>query len=183
MPLDPSICLRLCTRIDPFGNSSDWARFLWRALGGTRRSGSASSYFYPYQNTTFPEHQPECANRNQAKSLEARTMRIIKSVLSLKSHATASVQTFASRLADMNGCVPLNNTILTIQHSTYAMFLVSSGTPEFEDVSSRREIGVLLLEKQRQHRTLHVQKHVLPCALCWLLCPVSAALASIFRRG
>ena len=33
----------------------------------------------------------------------------------------------------------------------------------------------------RQHRTLHIQKDVLPYALCYLLCPVSAALASIFR--
>ena len=36
---------------------------------------------------------------------------------------------------------------------------------------------------QRQHRTLHTQKDVLPYALCWLLCPVSGALASIFRMG
>ena len=33
----------------------------------------------------------------------------------------------------------------------------------------------------RQHRTLHVQKDVLPCAVCQSPCPVSAALASIFR--
>ena len=44
-----------------------------------------------------------------------------------------------------------------------------------------REIGILLPNNQSQHRTLHIQKDVLPCALCLLLCPVSAALASIFR--
>ena len=42
------------------------------------------------------------------------------------------------------------------------------------------EIGVFLPNNQR-HRTLHIQKDVLPYALCYLLCPVSAALASIFR--
>jgi hypothetical protein len=36
-------------------------------------------------------------------------------------------------------------------------------------------------KKQRQHRTLHIQKDVLPYALCKLLCPVSAGLASIFQ--
>ena len=44
-----------------------------------------------------------------------------------------------------------------------------------------REIGILLPNNQRQHRTLHIQKDVLPYALRWLLCPVSAALARIFR--
>jgi len=29
-----------------------------------------------------------------------------------------------------------------------------------------REIGILLPNNQRQHRTLHIQKDVLPCALC-----------------
>ena len=43
------------------------------------------------------------------------------------------------------------------------------------------EIGISLPNNQRQHRTLHIQKDVLPYALCQLLCPVSAALASIFR--
>ena len=42
-------------------------------------------------------------------------------------------------------------------------------------------IGILLPNNQRQHRTLHIQKDVLPYALRYLLCPVSAALASIFR--
>jgi len=28
------------------------------------------------------------------------------------------------------------------------------------------KIGVLLPINQRQHRTLHIQKDVLPCALC-----------------
>ena len=40
---------------------------------------------------------------------------------------------------------------------------------------------MLLPNNQRPHRTLHIQKDVLPYALCWLLCPVSAAFASIFR--
>ena len=31
---------------------------------------------------------------------------------------------------------------------------------------SRIEIGILLPINQRQHRTLHIQKDVLPCALC-----------------
>ena len=43
------------------------------------------------------------------------------------------------------------------------------------------EIQMLLPNNQRQHRTLHIQKDVLPYSLCWLLCPFSAALASIFR--
>ena len=43
------------------------------------------------------------------------------------------------------------------------------------------EIGISLRNNQRQYRTLHVQKDVLPYALCWLLCPVSTALASIKR--
>ena len=55
--------------------------------------------------------------------------------------------------------------------------------------NASREIGILLPNKQHQHRTFRrmccpthcVQKDVLPCALCWLLCPVSAALASILR--
>ena len=29
-----------------------------------------------------------------------------------------------------------------------------------------RDIGILLPNNQRQHRTLHIQKDVLPCALC-----------------
>ena len=40
---------------------------------------------------------------------------------------------------------------------------------------------MLLPNNQRQHRTLHVQKDVLPYALCEILCPVSAALASLSR--
>ena len=39
-----------------------------------------------------------------------------------------------------------------------------------------------VVPRQRQHCTLHTQKDVPPYALCSLLCPVSAALASIFRR-
>ena len=37
-------------------------------------------------------------------------------------------------------------------------------------------------KKQRQHRTLHIQKDVLPYALCYVLGPVSTALVSIFRK-
>ena len=33
--------------------------------------------------------------------------------------------------------------------------------------SPHQEIGVLLLNNQRQHRTLHVQKDMLPYALCY----------------
>jgi len=44
-----------------------------------------------------------------------------------------------------------------------------------------REIGMLLPNNQRQHRTLYNQKDVLPYALCWLRGPVPAALARIFR--
>ena len=40
---------------------------------------------------------------------------------------------------------------------------------------------ILLPNNQRQHRTLHIQEDVLPYALCYSLCPVSAALASIFQ--
>ena len=39
----------------------------------------------------------------------------------------------------------------------------------------------ILWPNQRQRRTLHIQKDVLPYALCWLMCPVPAALASIFQ--
>jgi hypothetical protein len=28
------------------------------------------------------------------------------------------------------------------------------------------KVGILLPDNQRQHRTLHIQKGVLPCALC-----------------
>ena len=48
-------------------------------------------------------------------------------------------------------------------------------------VLGRRQIGILLPNNQRQHCTLHIQKDVLPYALCSLLCPVSAGLASISR--
>ena len=37
-----------------------------------------------------------------------------------------------------------------------------------------REMGNSLPNNQRRHRTLHVQTDVLPYALYWLLCPVSA---------
>ena len=30
-----------------------------------------------------------------------------------------------------------------------------------------KEFGTMLPNKQRQHRALHIQKDVLPCALCW----------------
>ena len=33
-----------------------------------------------------------------------------------------------------------------------------------------QEIGILLPNNQRQHRTLHIQKDLLPYALCYLLC-------------
>ena len=45
------------------------------------------------------------------------------------------------------------------------------------------EIGILFPSNQRQHRTLYIQKNVLPYALCYLLCPVSAALSSILPDG
>ena len=48
-------------------------------------------------------------------------------------------------------------------------------------VNRRREIGILLTNNQGQRCTLHIQKNVLPYGLCKLLCPVSAALASIFK--
>ena len=48
--------------------------------------------------------------------------------------------------------------------------------------SVRREIDFSLPDNQRQHRTLHIQKHVLPYALCWLLCLVSAALATLDHK-
>ena len=38
-----------------------------------------------------------------------------------------------------------------------------------------------IADQQRQHRTLHVQKDVLPHVLRYSLCPVSAALAVISR--
>jgi len=49
------------------------------------------------------------------------------------------------------------------------------------DIATRAaEINMLLLNKQRQPRTLHIQGDMLPY-VCYLLCPVSAALASISR--
>ena len=39
------------------------------------------------------------------------------------------------------------------------------------------EIGIVLPNNQRQHRTLNIQKDVQPYALRRLLCPVSAAHA------
>jgi hypothetical protein len=40
-----------------------------------------------------------------------------------------------------------------------------------------REIRLLSPNNQRQHRTLHIPKDVLPYALCNLLCPVLASEA------
>ena len=37
-----------------------------------------------------------------------------------------------------------------------------------------RKIGLSLLNSQHQHCTLHIQKDMIPYALCYLLCPVSA---------
>jgi len=34
---------------------------------------------------------------------------------------------------------------------------------------SKGDVGILLPNNQRQHRTLHIQKDVLSYALCWLL--------------
>jgi len=45
----------------------------------------------------------------------------------------------------------------------------------------RSEIGISLPNHQHQHCTLHVQQDVLPYALGQLLCPASAAGASIFQ--
>ena len=39
-----------------------------------------------------------------------------------------------------------------------------------------KEIGILLPNNLRQHRTLHIQKDVLLYALCYLLCSVTAAI-------
>ena len=58
--------------------------------------------------------------------------------------------------------------------------LASSAAPE-ESAAYNREIRIFLPNKQRQHRTVHIQKDVLPYAWCYLLCPVSASLASFFR--
>jgi hypothetical protein len=47
-------------------------------------------------------------------------------------------------------------------------------------------MGILLPNNQRQHRTLHTQRDVLPYALCYSLCPMSAALGfwhSTFSTG
>ena len=44
------------------------------------------------------------------------------------------------------------------------------------------KIGILLPNNQRQHRTLHIQEDVRPYALCWLLCPVSVAVARIHQK-
>ena len=44
-----------------------------------------------------------------------------------------------------------------------------------------RETGISLPNNQLHDRTLHIQNDVLPYVLCWLLCPVLVALASIFR--
>ena len=57
----------------------------------------------------------------------------------------------------------------------------STTYPRMRGTSPLKEIGILLPNNLRQHRTLHIQKDVLPFSLCKLLCPVSADLASIFR--
>ena len=49
---------------------------------------------------------------------------------------------------------------------------------ELAKASTYPEIGILLPNNQRQHRTLHIQKDVLTYAVFYLLCPVLAALAS-----
>ena len=46
-----------------------------------------------------------------------------------------------------------------------------------------REIGILLPNSQRQRRTWHAQKDVLPYALCYSLCPVATTLARICRTA
>jgi len=38
--------------------------------------------------------------------------------------------------------------------------------PSVESTRANAEIGILLPNNQRQHRTLHIQKDVLPYALC-----------------
>ena len=45
------------------------------------------------------------------------------------------------------------------------------------------EIGVFRPNNQRQHRTVHTQKFVLPYVSCSLLRSVSTTLADIFRRN
>ena len=65
--------------------------------------------------------------------------------------------------------------IAPFSRSVYPAFDTEASEPVY--------IGILSLSNQRQHRTLHIQNDVLPCALCLLLCPVSAALASISRMG
>ena len=45
------------------------------------------------------------------------------------------------------------------------------------------EIGILLPNDQRQHRTLHIQKDVLPYALCYLQCPASPAAVNPSGHG
>ena len=40
-----------------------------------------------------------------------------------------------------------------------------------------RDMGNLLPSNQRQHRSLHVEKDVLPYALCQLLCPIQKSVS------
>ena len=53
--------------------------------------------------------------------------------------------------------------------------------PAMCDPARKREIGIVLPNNQGQHRTLHIQRDVLPHALCCFLWPLSVALARIFR--
>jgi len=74
--------------------------------------------------------------------------------------------------------VPPRNT------ESYGQFISRLFTPLCRVTSLRQrpgDIRILLPNNPRQHRTSHLQKDVLPYALCWGLCPVSTALASISR--
>ena len=51
----------------------------------------------------------------------------------------------------------------------YSLYLPHDGDARRDAIQRRFdlcEIGILLPRNQRQHRTLHIQKHMLPYALC-----------------
>ena len=82
-----------------------------------------------------------------------------------------------------SGSVPRRNIFSLRETSSRqpTLSLSRRALTERRRIACPTDIDILLLNNQRQLRTLHIQKNVLPYALCWLLCPVSAALASFFR--
>ena len=89
-------------------------------------------------------------------------------------HSTPSRDRVLYRMVDFEAFVPqiLGNVTKFAPHK--ARNLISPGTKACTR-PGRKDIGILLPNNQRQHRTVQIQKDVLPYVLRYLLCPVSAA--------